>query len=880
MTSLLACAALVCSIGLPRSLGGAEPPVQKVYTTRAVNPHPPVIDGRIDEPVWDKVEWSGDFVQREPDEGKAPTQPTAFKILYDDKNIYVAIRAYDNEPDKIVRRLARRDTMDGDWVDIQLDSYHDRLSAFCFVINAAGVKSDVFLSGDGEVEDEDWNPIWDAETAVDAEGWTAEMRIPFSQLRYAGGAQSVWGLQVDRKFFRAQEWSFWQFIPRDASGWVKGFGELRGLEGLKLQRRVELTPYSVGSARTFRAEPGNPFADGSRSSLFGGLDGKVGVTSDLTLDFAINPDFGQVEADPSVVNLTAFETYYEEKRPFFIEGRNILSFDMMGGDGDFSQDNLFYTRRIGRYPQRAVWGGEGEFVDMPESTNIIGAFKLSGKTRSGVSIGIIDALTAAEYADLSFSGPSRQEPVEPSTNYLGIRLQKDYRKGDTVVGGMLTAVNRNLKGEELDFLHSAAYTGGFDINHTWKNRTYSIQFMTAFSLVRGSEEALLRTQISSLRYYQRPDADYVKLDPARRSLSGYGGTLTFNKSGSGHLSFSTGITWRSPGFEVNDMGYTRYADVAMQYFWAGYRWWKPFSIFREVQVNFNQWVGLNFAAERIFMGGNINFWGRFKNYWQFGFGINRQFPGLSAEALRGGPSLRTQGGWNLWGNLRSDTRRKFQFSLMGSSYEGDRDYRSARSLSVGVTYQASNALTLSLSPEFEIYKPMLQWITRSSFGDESRYVMAALDQKTVGLTVRLNWSLTPELSVQYYGMPYVSAGTYSKFKRITDSRAAGLEDRYQLFGPGEIAADAAGGTYSIDENADGLADYSFPNPNFNFLQFRSNLVIRWEYLPGSVLYVVWSQDRTGYDRTGEFILGEGFRDLFDVHPGNVFLIKFSYCFRL
>ncbi len=879
-TGLLIGAALIFGLGLPAYLKAAEPPVKKVYTTHAVNPHAPVIDARLDDPAWAKVEWAGDFVQREPNEGKAPTQQTSFKILYDEKNLYVAIRAHDNEPGKIVRRLARRDTVDGDWVEIQLDSYYDHLSAFCFMVNAAGVKSDLFLSGDGQVEDPDWNPIWDAETAVDGEGWTAEMRIPLSQLRYAGGAQSSWGVQVNRKFFRSQETSFWQFIPRDASGLVHCFGELRGLDGLRPQRQVELTPYSVGRTRAFRAEPGNPFATGSRSSLFGGLDGKVGVTSDLTLDFTIYPDFGQVEADPSVVNLTAFETYYEEKRPFFIEGRNIISFDMLGGDGDFSQDNLFYSRRIGRYPQREVEVGQGEYVDMPSSTNIIGAFKLTGKTRSGVSIGVIDAVTAAEYADLSFSGLTRQEPVEPATNYLGLRFQKDYHHGDTVVGGIITAVNRNLKGDELDFLHSAAYAGGFDINHTWKNRTYSIQFMTAFSLVRGSEEALLRTQLSSLRYFQRPDADYLKLDPARRSLSGHGGTLTFNKSGSGHLSFSTGVTWRSPGFEVNDMGYTRYADAAMQYFWAGYRWWKPFSVFREVQVNFNQWVGLNFGGERIFMGGNVNFWGRFKNYWQFGLGINRQFPGLSATALRGGPSLRTQGGWNMWGQLSSDTRRKFQYNFMGSSYQGDRGYMSDRSLSVGVTYQASNALTLTLSPQFEVYKPMLQWVTQCARGDEPRYIMAALGQKTVGLTVRLNWSLTPELSIQYYGMPYISAGTYSKFKRITDSRAATLEGRFHLFGPGEISSDPVEGVYNIDENGDGLADYSFPNPNFNFFQFRSNLVIRWEYLPGSVLYLVWSQDRTGFDHTGQFAFGDGFRDLFDVHPGNVFLVKFSYCFRL
>lgn len=880
LVGLAGATALIFGMVFPQPLLSSEPPAKKVYTTNRVNPQNPVIDGRLDDPGWDKVEWAGDFVQREPHEGKAPTEPTSFKILYDEKNLYVAIRAHDKEPDKIVKRLARHDNIDGDWVEIQLDSYNDHLSAFCLQVNAAGVKSDSFMSADGEVEDQDWNPIWHVEIAVDNEGWTAEMRIPFSQLRYAGGAQTTWGLQVRRKFFRSQEVSFWQFIPRDASGWVHCFGELRGLEGLRPQRQVELTPYTVASGQTFRAEPGNPFATGSRSSLFGGLDGKVGVTSDLTLDFTINPDFGQVEADPSVVNLSAFETYYEEKRPFFIEGRNILSFDMMGGDGDFSQDNLFYSRRIGRYPQRQVWGGEGEYIDMPESTNILGAFKLTGKTRSGISIGIIDALTAGEHAVVRFGGLTRQEPVEPATNYLGLRLQKDYRGGGTVVGAMLTAVNRNLKGEALDFLHSAAYTGGFDILHTWKNRTYSIQFMAAFSLVRGSEEALVRTQQSSLRYYQRPDASHVEFDPTRRSLGGHAGTLTFNKSGSGHLSFSTGVTWRSPGFEVNDMGYIHYADAALQYFWAGYRWWKPFFVFREVQVNFNQWVGLNFAGERIFMGGNVIFWGRFKNYWEFGTGINRQFPGLSATALRGGPSLRTEGGWNIWGYISSDTRRMLQYYISGSTYDGDRDYTMSRSLSAGVTYQASNALTFTLGPEFEIYKPLLQWVTRCAFGDEPRYIMASLDQKTVGLTARLNWSLTPELSVQYYGMPFVSAGACSQFKRIVDARSGRLEDRYHVFQPGEIVSDSGSATYSVDENADGLADYSFANPNFNFLQFRSNLVIRWEYQPGSVLYVVWSQGRTGYDRSGRFALGDGFRDLFGIHPGNVFLIKFSCCFTL
>ncbi len=419
-----------------------DPPIPKrSYVTAHVNPHAPSIDGKLGDPVWAKVEWQGDFVQREPYEGAKPSERTAFKILFDDKALYVAIRAFDSEPVKIERRVSRRDTIDGDWVDITLDSYFDHLTGFCFGVNAAGVKADqLFVNGGLGDNDQDmsWDPIWEVETSVDAEGWTAEMRIPFSQLRFGNKDEQVWGLQVTRGLFRKDETSNWQFIPRNSPGWVHMFGELRGIKGIRPPRQVEIVPYTVGKLQAFRRVPGNPFATGRDKALFGGLDGKIGVTHDLTLNFTVNPDFGQVEADPSVVNLTAFETYYQEKRPFFVEGRNILSFQLMGGDGDNSSDNLFYSRRIGRTPQYARSRRPRRYA---RATNILGAFKLTGKTRSGLSIGVLESVTSKETASISQMAKPKPDG-RALTNYFGLRVQKDYNQGGTTIGGMLTATNR------------------------------------------------------------------------------------------------------------------------------------------------------------------------------------------------------------------------------------------------------------------------------------------------------------------------------------------------------------------------------------------------------------------------------------------------------
>jgi len=870
----------LCIILLSLQFANANSPVRKVYVTSNINPHPPVIDGKLDDPVWAKVPWAGDFIQRDPYEGKEPTQATAFKILYDEGNIYVAIKAYDNEPDKIERRMSRRDDLEGDWIEVQLDSYFDHRTAFCFMVNAAGVKGDLVISDDGDDRDDTWDPIWYVKADTDEQGWSAEMRIPLSQLRFGKKPDQIWGLQVSRRLHRKQETSNWQLIPQKKSGWVSRFGELQGIRGIMAQRQVELTPYTVGKTQRFEPEEGNPFATGSLSDLYGGVDGKIGLSSDLTLDFTINPDFGQVEADPSVVNLTAFETYYTEKRPFFIEGRNILSFQIMGGDGGFSKDNLFYSRRIGRSPQYDPDTEDEEYLDMPENTTIFGAFKITGKTKNGISVGIIDGIAAKENAQISYLEQRRDQVVEPVTNYFGFRLQKDYNEGNTIFGGMITATNRSIKNEELNFLHDAAYTGGFDFIHRWKKKIYYFSIKTVFSHVKGSKEAILKTQESSARYFQRPDTDHVWVDPDRTSLSGHGGTLNFGKGGNSGFRFSGGVTWRSPGLELNDMGYLRRADTILQWIWANYRISKPFSIFRQISFNFNEWMGWDFGGEQMFKGGNTGMWGELKNYWNFSLGMNRQVEGLSTSSLRGGPALRYPGGWNGWLFINSDSRKKLRYSVGTFFFYGDHDVSRMNGFEIGATFRPTKALSLSISPSYQFSMDELQYVNTLDLATGEKYIFARIEQKTMGLTCRLNLSLTPDLSIQFYGQPFISAGEYSEFKPITDSRAEKYEDRFHIFTENEIDYYPDTEEYNVDENLDGVVDYTFENPDFNFLQFRMNLVVRWEYIPGSSLYLVWSQGRTEDFSVGDFSFRKGMRDLFSLHPHNVFLIKFSYCFQL
>jgi hypothetical protein len=838
----------------------------------------PEIDGLMNDSCWNQVEWGADFVQIEPYENKPPSQQTAFKILYDDNNLYVFIRAFDTQPGKITRRLSRRDYFDGDMVEINIDSYYDKQTAFSFTAMASGTKGDEAVTQNGNNWDSSWNPVWYLKTSIDDKGWCAEMRIPFNQLRFGKKEEHVWGIQFMRHIYRLQERSKWQYIPKGSPGQVHLFGELHGITHIKPKRQIELIPYTVAKLERFEKVQGNPFLDGKSSSLSLGLDGKVAVTNDLTLDFSINPDFGQVEADPSEVNLSAFESYFSERRPFFIEGKNIFDFrpSSMNVINNMQSDNLFYSRRIGRSPHYYPSVSSGEYVDMPDASTILGALKLSGKTKNGLSIGILESLTANEKATIDSAGTRSKESVEPLTNYFAGRLQKDFNKGETVLGGIFTAVNRNIEDPALDFLHTAAYTGGIDFRHTWKERTWYVAGNAEFSYVQGKEEAIINTQQSSARYFQRPDADYVSVDSTRTSLAGYGGTMKLGRSSNKKIQFETSFTLRSPGLEFNDMGYMRYSDVIHHGTWMGYYLRDPFFIFNNFYLNMNYWMYWNFSGTLLQTLANVNFNSQFKNRWNINGSYTRFNENISTNFLRGGPSFTKPGGWELNMNVSTDGSKKF--SMNSGTYQGIGDDNSFRSQDywVGFEYRPLNVLSVSFDPDYSIQSSNLQYVATQYMGNEPRYIFAELNQKTLTFTFRVNLAITPDLSLEYYGQPFVSAGKYINFKRITQTDADEYTNRYHTFTHTEISYNESDYKYDVDENTDGSNDYNFGNPDFNFRQFRSNLVIRWEYLPGSTLYLVWSQGRTNSSTDGTFSYWSDMKDLFDTTPHDVFLLKFSY----
>lgn len=848
----------------------------RVYETARIAGEPPVLDGRLDDPVWEQVPWSGDFVQRDPDDGAPPTAQTRFKVLYDDEALYFAFRAFD-EPGLATSMLARRDWFPGDWIEVNIDSRGDKRTAFSFTYSLSGTRGDEYVSKNGDNWDGSWDPVWSGRSHLDEQGWTAETRIPFSQLRFDGAPDQTWGLQVQRRLFRAEERSTWQRIPKDAGGWVNNFGELRGIRGLKPGRRIELLPYGVAKAETYASEPGNPFRDGSSGDFDLGLDGKIGVGSDFNLDLTVNPDFGQVEADPSEVNLTAYETYFSEKRPFFIEGADILSLPVAPAvaGGEFTSDVLFYSRRIGKRPSYQPDLADGESASMPDNTSIVGACKLSGKTAGGLAVGVLESVTARERAEIDSAGERRRDTVEPATNYFVGRTTQEWRGGQTAVGAMLTSVARNIRDEHLEFLRREAWTGGLDLRHEFHDRDFRLEVRLFGSHLRGSPTAIALAQKSSARYFQRPDNDHAAYDPTRTSLNGHAGSLLFTRtSHQSRLAGQTGVAWRSPGFEINDLGYMRAADEINQFTWGTYARRNPFWVFNYWQFNANQWLDWDWGGQLLRKAVNVNNNAGFRNQCSYYWGLTRRLASISNTELRGGPSSRWPGRWTANAQLNSDTRRALRASVGGGFIKGDDRSRNYAYGFTSLTYRPNNALQMTLEPTYERDLNDLQYVGTRDFAGQDRYLFGHLDQRTLSLVMRLDYCLTPSLTLQFYGAPFVSAGRYRDFKRITDPRADRYADRFHSFAPDEISREA-GGDYAVDENADGTTDYAIDDPDFNVREYRSNLVARWEYAPGSTLFLVWSQGRSSCLGTGDFDLRGDLDGLFATHPDDVFLIKFN-----
>lgn len=850
----------------------------KVYTTAHVTGEPPKIDGLGNDPAWEHVQWGGnDFRQLQPDAGATPSAQTVFKILYDAKNLYVLARCFDPDPAKIVRRMSRRDGFDGDFIEINIDSYYDKRTAFSFTASVSGVKGDEYVSNNGDDWDENWDPIWYLDTSIDSLGWVAEFRIPLSQLRFADKPEHVWGIQFTRHFFRNQERSNWQFIPPTANGWVYMFGELHGIKGIRPQKQLEIQPYIVAKTERFEPEKGNPFMTGKSSDVAVGLDAKIGITSDITLDLTVNPDFGQVEADPSQVNLSAFELFFQEQRPFFIEGNNTLNFPT----SQDSDNNLFYSRRIGRSPQgfvdtdRSGSDAVNEYVRSDARTTILGAAKLTGKNKHGFSWGILESVAGKEKAEVDSLEVRHSETIEPLTNYFVARAQQDINKGNTLVGGMFTATNRKIDSKNLEWLHTEAYTGGLDVTHNWKDRTYYVSAKALMSYVKGSKEAILTTQTSSERYFQRPDNYHADVDSTRTSLTGTGGNLMFGKR-NGDFVFDLGFNWSSPELELNDIGFLAQTDKMTQWTWFGYRKFRVIRNMRAQRYNFNQRLVWDFDGKILSQQYNVNAHTQYKNFWAVGGGGTYVVKEASNADLRGGPEIVYPGQTNYFLYVESDSRKKLSFELYSEWVEGFKQYTRNVGAELSLIYRPANALNISLSPSLWSNFTELQYVeTTSNAAGNPRYIMGALDQIVTRISARLTYMLTPNLSIQYYGQLFGTRGEYRNFKYITNSQAAEYEDRFNV-----IAPTLTDGTYTVDEDGNGSTDYSFGKPDFKFGQYRSNMVIRWEYIPGSTLFLVWNQQADGVFDSQAGSIKSRVNFNFPQQAHSIFLIKYTYRFIL
>ncbi len=848
---------------------------EKTYSANRVT-KAPNIDGILDDEAWKLGSWGGNFSMHYPQSGINPDQQTEFKVLYDDNNLYIAIRLYDHDADKIERRMSRRDRNDGDWVSVGIDSYNDNLTAFNFGVNAAGVKRDLITTNDDR-RDDSWDAVYYVKVSRDDKGWYAEYRIPFSQIRFADIKEHSWGFNITRKVFRIDQRSTWQNIDRDAKGWVSNWGTLIGIKGIKPKLDIELSPYTVSKYKTEpEGDEHNPYNDGSTLSLSAGLDGKISLSNDFTLNFTINPDFGQVEADPSEVNLTAFESFFEEKRPFFIEGKNIFNFPIAVGGGHMRRENLFYSRRIGRRPHNYPSYSSDEYIKMPENANILAAFKLSGKTRSGLSVGILESITPDTKARIDNNGNEREETVEPFTNFFLARVQKDYNEGKTSIGGIITATNRKINDASLEWLPDQDYSGGIDFSHYFRDDIFQISGIGYFSHVSGTKEAILYLQEASTRYYQRPDVDHVNIDPNRTSLSGYGGGLRFAKVSNGNWRYSAHVNFRSPGFEPNSLGFIRNTDEIQSSLWASYRIIEPTGWFNNLSISGSKWNSWGFDGRMIASGASVNFWSRLKNYWSFRGNISKDGQYLNRFILRGGPTLKAPGGYGYWFEIESDDRKRLNLEFSTSKRSGSHNHNDNQRFSLDINYRASTTLSVSLRPSYSVSSDNLQYVGTYEVGpsNSTRYIASYMERKQFSASIRVNYNLSPDFSLQFYAQPFIYAGKYSDFKKITNGVADNYTDRFHTFTESEISYDESTKYYSINEGNN--INYQIDNPDFNFFQCNSNLVIHWEYIPGSSIYLVWSQSRSAYDDSGVFNLGDDLGSLFDAPATNVFLIKLSY----
>ena len=821
------------------------------------------LDGRLDEPAWLAAPAAGGFRQTEPAPGAAASFPTEVRVLYTSEALYIGARMVDPAPDSVVARLFRRDANEySDLFYVQVDSYDDRRTAFVFVVNPRGVQRDYLIYDDSRA-DYDWDAVWDAATAVDSAGWTAEVRIPLSQLRFrAEAGDQTWGINFLRRVARLGETDSWSPLSREDGRIVSLFGRLQGLRGLRPAAGLEVLPYVASRLAREPGDPADPFYSENALGADVGGDLRYRLTPGLTLSATVNPDFAQVEADPSEVNLTAFETFFPEKRPFFLEGTD--AFRTLG-------PRLFYSRRIGRAPQAYVPGAR--YVDAPESSTIVGATKLAGRAGPW-TLGALSAYTAegrARYVDAD--GVEGRAPVEPGTAYLAARARRTLGGERTSVGGLLTAVRRFGLDQTapLGALRESALAGGVDVVHRFG--VHEVVASAYGSTVAGSPEAIAATQASSGHYFQRPDAGHLSFDPSRTSLAGYSATAALSRL-RGQWTYAVAGVAQSPGFEINDIGYLRRADEASVEASVTHTRSNPGGPFRSVVATLYQSGGWTFGGERTLLRVAPQVTAQLQNLWSGSLGAGFYAPALDVAALRGGPGLRTDGRASVSGSVQTDPRRPFQVGL-GAQYLSGLGTRDAQAyVQAGVVYRPSTQTSLSFEVPLLLDRNADQFVARRTVGDAPVYVVGEVFQRSLALTARADVAFSPDLSLQLYAQPFVAAGRYSRFQAVRDPHAPSFADRFDPLAD-RLSYDADQGAYLVDADDDGAADYGFGRPDFSFADLRSNVVLRWQYRPGSTLYAVWSRGQTAVAPDGTFRPFGDAVDLLGTDARDVFLLKLN-----
>lgn len=902
MLAVTAAAALITTAAPARAQSSAPSPVRHAMAPAATAANRPVIkaaaiagdvvlDGRLDEAAWQGAPAARDFVQYDPNNGLPATQRTEVRFVYGDDALYIGARMYDTEGGRGVRtQLARRDGQsDGDNILFVFDTYHDHAGRTMMQINPSGVKFDAGQAS--PFADPSWDPIWEASTHTDSLGWTAEMRIPFSQLRFPRDKVQTWGMQIWRYEQRVNETSMWAYWGKNENGGPQLFGTLEDMHVPSGQIGVELMPYAVGSNSPPRLTTGPDANNRETGWRFGG-DMKALLSSSLTLDATFNPDFGQVEVDPAVVNLSAFETFFPEKRPFFVEGSGLFNF---GNTNCFFCSNtgslsLFYSRRIGRQPQ----GGMTSFADnieRPDNTTILGAAKVTGRTSNGYQIGILNALTSSESAHADdIEGNRYTQEVEPLTNYFVGRVKRTMNGGKLTLGSMVTSVARRF-GDSNPLLESSipkhAEAAGVDWDLQWGNRQFDFMGSVAMSQVNGDTVTIRRLEQSSARYFQRPDRDERGngiltngYDPALNTLRGLGAFARVAKQ-SGNWLWEAATNIRTPGFETNDIAFLQRADYVWMNTNVMRQYNTPTSAFRKLSLLAGIQQQVNFDGDLTDRQWRVSANSTLTNFWNVGGFLITKLASDDDRATRGGPVVRSYGWWYLQTNIQTDSRKRVVVSVRPGISRGQEGGKSFAT-NMDVTFKPASNLRISVTPNYSMDQSTAQFVRK--FTDPAatdfygqRVVFSDIEQHTVSLDTRLAATFTPTLTLELFAQPFIATGHYSNYKEFERTRSLAKRkfDATQLTAIRNDEGEPTAFALDPDRNA-ATANFQFSNPDFNVRSLRGNAVLRWEYRPGSTLFLVWQQERSGGIDTGSFNFSRDANGLFNEKPSNIFLVKFSY----